>query len=258
LTLKLFFLLAFATTVTPVALGAMVGEGVAEITHGTLDTKTAAHVGKFSGSLAAAAVDVAQGLDGVKGLSIGAATASTAVENNFMRHAVLAAYRLAKSKMGRKALEKVAEKLPKRLKDYIREVELKSGVKVTPKQRELLAKDLRENGYKRLDKEAYDLHRNNFTKPVRERLIDQWEKMGGTTKVREWPSVPKFDKTGRPVINSETGLQEMVRHQAHHITPQQLGGKHEWWNMHPIQQSAHQGGVHGSGSVLNSILKGLK
>jgi hypothetical protein len=73
--------------ILPGAVGAMVGEGVAEITHGTLDTKTAAHVGKFSGSLAAAAVDVAQGLDGVKGLSIGAATASTAVENNFMRHA---------------------------------------------------------------------------------------------------------------------------------------------------------------------------
>jgi len=49
-----------------------------------------------------------------------------------------------------------------------------------------------------------------------------------------------------------------VIYQAHHINPQQLGGKHEWWNMHPVHPNVHQGGIHGSDSMLNQIIKALK
>jgi hypothetical protein len=42
------------------------------------------------------------------------------------------------------------------------------------------------------------------------------------------------------------------------LNPQKLGGKHEWWNMYPVHPDAHQGGLHGSGSALNQIVKGLK
>ncbi len=154
-------------------------------------------------------------------------------------------------------LENLGKNLPKELRNYIREVESKSGIKIPEEQRALLAKDLRDNVYRKLEKETYDDHTRQF-KGIKDRLIGEWEKMGGDVKVREWPQVLKFDKAGKPVISSETGLQEAVKHQAHHITPQQLGGKHEWWNIHPVEQSVHQGGVHGSGSVLSSIVKGLE
>ena len=48
-------------------------------------------------------------------------------------------------------------------------------------------------------------------------------------------------------------------HQIHHIIPQEIGGPHVWWNAHPLAAgAAHQGGIHGSGSALNQILKELK
>lgn len=55
------------------------------------------------------------------------------------------------------------------------------------------------------------------------------------------------------------GKLQPVRHQIHHIIPQELGGPHIWWNAHPLEfGAAHQGGVHGSGSPLNQILKDIK
>ena len=55
------------------------------------------------------------------------------------------------------------------------------------------------------------------------------------------------------------GKLQPERHQIHHIIPQELGGPHVWWNAHPLQAGApHQGGVHGSGSPLNQILKSIK
>jgi hypothetical protein len=139
------------------------------------------------------------------------------------------------------------------LKDYIREVELKSGVKVTPKQRELLAKDLRETKYKKMDRSEYEIHKGQFTPSKKKQLIGEWEKMGGNTKVRDWPRYSSDMKN----VDGTSHMLAGKRYQAHHINPQQLGGKHEWWNLHPMPQSTHQSGVHGSGSVLNRILRGL-
>ena len=40
------------------------------------------------------------------------------------------------------------------------------------------------------------------------------------------------------------------------IVPQQVGGPHKWWNIHPLEGGAHhQGGVHGTASVLSKILQ---
>lgn len=50
----------------------------------------------------------------------------------------------------------------------------------------------------------------------------------------------------------------MKDYQAHHIIPQQLGGPHEWWNMHPLHPTDHLRGIHGSGSALNQIIKEVK
>jgi A nuclease of the HNH/ENDO VII superfamily with conserved LHH len=63
----------------PGAVAAMVGEGVAEGTG-------QATFGKFMGALSGAAIDIAQGRDGTKGLAVGTFTATTAVEENYERH----------------------------------------------------------------------------------------------------------------------------------------------------------------------------
>ena len=45
----------------------------------------------------------------------------------------------------------------------------------------------------------------------------------------------------------------------HHIILQEFGGPHLWWNMHPLELGKHhQGGVHGTGSPLNQIIKDVK
>ena len=48
-------------------------------------------------------------------------------------------------------------------------------------------------------------------------------------------------------------------YQAHHINPQELGGQHEWWNMHPVHTTAHtgDGGIHSKNSHIRQIVKGV-
>ena len=145
-------------------------------------------------------------------------------------------------------LPKAPTKLPTELKSYIREVEAKSGLTVHPKQRELLAQDLRETSYPRFEKTdpAYKAHKAVYDNPkVKRDLKAEWKEQTG----QDWPTYEG--------INPRTKLLETMDYQAHHINPQQLGGKHEWWNIHPVHPNAHQGGVHGTGSQLNKIMKGL-
>lgn len=148
-------------------------------------------------------------------------------------------------------------KIPDNLKSYIREVEAKSGIPVAEKQLKLLADDLRETRYPRFAKDdpAYQLHKNEYKKRgVLENLKAEWSRETG----QEWPKYLKIDDLGNPTINTSTGLPEMVDYQLHHINPQQFGGKHVWWNSHPVHPNHHQGGLHGRGSQLNQIVKEFK
>lgn len=64
-----------------------------------------------------------------------------------------------------------------------------------------------------------------------------------------WPSTMKLID----------GKLQPIRHQIHHIIPQEIGGPHVWWNAHPLEGgAAHQGGVHSKESSLNQILKSMK
>ena len=141
----------------------------------------------------------------------------------------------------------IQAKLPPELRPYIREVEAKSGLSVHPKQRELLAQDLRANAYRKLDPTSYVAHQNQFNKTTKDNLIAEWEHHTG----RIWPRYPQ------PVYKKDGGILKDVgeRFDAHHVNPQQLGGKHEWWNMHPVPCPEHQRFVHGVDSQLKKIIK---
>ena len=142
-------------------------------------------------------------------------------------------------------------KLPTELRPYIREVEAKSGLTVHLKQRELLAQDLRQNAYTKLEGEALKAHQDLYTRSMNKRLITEWEHMGGSTKVREWPRYEVDIPSQSGGIARKAGW----KHDAHHINPQELGGKNEWWNMHPIPFPDHQKFVHGADSILTQIVK---
>ncbi len=76
------------------------------------------------------------------------------------------------------------------------------------------------------------------------RLIREW----AVKTDQKWPTYEK--------INPITGKKQLQDYQAHHIIPQQVGGPHEWWNIHPMRDaSTHQGGIHGSGSELSRVLR---
>ena len=139
-----------------------------------------------------------------------------------------------------------ANPLPKGLKSYVREVESKSGMSVHPKQREMLAEDLRKNRYEKLTTQQKAEHSKPYTPAKRDELISQWEENTG----QQWPTYM--------APNPRTGAMEPKRFQAHHINPQKLQGKHEWWNMHPVHPDVHQGGIHGSGAQLTQILREMK
>jgi len=147
-------------------------------------------------------------------------------------------------------MPKAQAKLPAELRPYIREVEAKSGLTVHSKQRELLAQDLRQNGYTKLQPADYKAHQNKFTEGTKDRLITEWEYNTGKT----WPRYPVDMKTKKGQPHRQAG----GNYHAHHINPQELGGKHEWWNMHPVHIQDHigTGGVHSG--VLNVIVEGVK
>lgn len=83
-----------------------------------------------------------------------------------------------------------------------------------------------------------------YTNPkLKNSLINTWEKQTG----QKWPTYQKWNETTKEF--------DTLNHQVHHIIPQQVGGPHEWWNIHPLLRKDHQSGVHLKGSHLNRLLQ---
>lgn len=80
----------------------------------------------------------------------------------------------------------------------------------------------------------------------KDNLIAEWEQQTG----QAWPTTME--------LNQRTGNIEPKKYQAHHIIPQEFGGPHAWWNMHPAHKDIHQGGIHGKNSELKKIIKKAK
>jgi hypothetical protein len=148
----------------------------------------------------------------------------------------------------------VQPKIPAELRSYIREVEAKSGLTVHPKQRELLAQDLRETSYPRFEKTdpAYKAHKAVYDNPkVKTDLKAEWSRETG----QAWPKHPVDMKNPDGTLHRFAGKD----YQLHHINPQELGGKHAWWNSHPVHVEDHtySGGIH-SGVIKNIVKDALK
>ncbi|WP_306821490.1 hypothetical protein [Metabacillus litoralis] len=130
-------------------------------------------------------------------------------------------------------------------KDYIRDVESKTGLKLHKSQIEKLKDTLRENKYEKMTPLETLKHRNKFNS-VKNKLIKEWEENTGQT----WPRYTEeiYDKKGR--LARDIGQP----YDAHHIIENNFGGPHEWWNIHPAKfPDEHQAGIHGKGSPSNKL-----
>ncbi|MGG2066916.1 T7SS effector LXG polymorphic toxin [Bacillus sp. S14(2024)] len=130
-------------------------------------------------------------------------------------------------------------------KDYIRDVESKTGLKLHKNQVEQLKAALREHKYEKMTPLETLKHRNKFNS-VKNKLISEWEEKTGQT----WPRYTEevYDKKGRVV--RDIGQP----YDAHHIIENNFGGPHEWWNIHPAKfPDEHQAGIHGKGSPSNKL-----
>ncbi|AFQ26947.1 hypothetical protein P4493_26880 [Bacillus thuringiensis] len=130
-------------------------------------------------------------------------------------------------------------------KDYIRDVESKTGLKLHKNQIEQLKAALREHKYEKMTPLETLKHRNKFNS-VKNKLISEWEEKTGQT----WPRYTEevYDKKGR--VARDIGQP----YDAHHIIENNFGGPHEWWNIHPAKfPDEHQAGIHGKGSPSNKL-----
>ena len=129
-------------------------------------------------------------------------------------------------------------------RQYIVDMNTRAGIPIGEKQTNMLQIALRSQRFEELSVGEKIVHAKQY-RASKDTMIAQWQDHTGHT----WPTTLKLiDGTLQP-----------ERHQIHHIIPQELGGPHVWWNAHPLQAGTpHQGGVHGSGSPLNQILKSIK
>ena len=133
-----------------------------------------------------------------------------------------------------------------KFKDYIRDIELQTGRKLTNEQIKRLGDAIRSNNYVELSKAEKAYNRTTFDNK-RIELIVQWQKMTG----QKWPKYDEcvFDKNGK-IVRSPKNFYD-----AHEIIPNSYGGPLEWWNIHPAKwPNEHQGGIHRASGILDQIL----
>ncbi|WP_180364859.1 RHS repeat-associated core domain-containing protein [Selenomonas sp. WCT3] len=130
----------------------------------------------------------------------------------------------------------------------VRDIEAKTGRKLTREQIHLLAEDLRKNRYQKLAVGEYNKHRVAFGK-MRSKLRTEWEQHTG----QEWPKYTEdvYSKNGIKIRSAGD------YYDAHEIIPNRFGGPFEWYNIHPAKYpNEHQGGIHGAGSIWNKFFRG--
>ncbi|MFB6468864.1 hypothetical protein ACE38V_19085 [Cytobacillus sp. Hz8] len=131
-------------------------------------------------------------------------------------------------------------------KDYLRDIEAKTGRKVNKEQIHLIKEALRNNNYEKLTPKETAMHRSKFTSSLKDKLIAKWEEKTN----QKWPRYTEevFDKNG------EVARSIGQPYDAHHIIENNFGGPHEWWNIHPAKYpNEHQAGIHGKGAPSGKL-----
>ncbi|WP_141993217.1 T7SS effector LXG polymorphic toxin [Bacillus sp. B4EP4a] len=130
-------------------------------------------------------------------------------------------------------------------KDYIRNVETITGLKIHKAQTQQIKEALRNHKFEKMTPVETMKHRNKFNS-VKDKLISEWEGKTG----QKWPRYTEevYDKNGRVARDIAQP------YDAHHIIENNFGGPHEWWNIHPAKfPDEHQAGIHGKGSPSNKL-----
>ncbi|RDU23251.1 T7SS effector LXG polymorphic toxin [Anaerosacchariphilus polymeriproducens] len=132
------------------------------------------------------------------------------------------------------------------IKKYIRDIETRTGIKLSDNQIDELKNALKNKEYKKLTTNEIARHRIEFNK-VKNSLISEWEAKTG----QKWPTYTE------DVISAKTG--KVVRkagskYDAHHIIENSYGGENKWWNIHPAKfPNEHQAGIHASESPAGKL-----
>ena len=134
------------------------------------------------------------------------------------------------------------------VKEYIHDIEERTGIKLHKKQIEALKNALRNKEYKRLSPMENSRHRDIFKKIKRE-LIAEWEEKTG----QKWPAYKNdiISRKGRIIRYAGD------KYDAHHIIESSFGGDNVWWNIHPASfPDVHQAGIHATNSPASRLFTG--
>ncbi|MHC5250988.1 T7SS effector LXG polymorphic toxin [Listeria kieliensis] len=135
------------------------------------------------------------------------------------------------------------------IRDYIRDVEARTGRSIPKNQVDLLKEALRTKEYTKLTPRESRANRYEFNK-VKVELKKEWELKTG----QKWP-VYKND-----IYSANTGkvLKKAGEpYDAHHVIENSFGGDSAWWNIHPARYpNEHQAGIHAAGSPARKLFKG--
>ena len=116
---------------------------------------------------------------------------------------------------------------------YVRDIEVQTGMSISPQQRTMLANDLRVNEYSRLSPEAAASHRAEFGR-MKNDLIEEWQVNTGQT----WPTYTQDVLSRNGTVVRRIGQP----YDAHHVIESSYGGPNQWWNIHPARfPDQHQG-----------------
>lgn len=132
-------------------------------------------------------------------------------------------------------------KFGSRVFKYTKELKRVSKVPLESRQFKLLSKCVR-------DRACFTNLKNNapWNSSVKNQLIKKWELETG----RQWPRYLKdvMSSDGKRVVAREGNAYD-----AHHIIPKNIGGPHEWWNMHPVPRPSHQAEIHAANAILSLL-----
>ena len=80
---------------------------------------------------------------------------------------------------------------------------------------------------------------------LKNKVVNDWERHTGQI----WPRY-----TSDVFNNGVRVARKGDMYEAHHMIPKQIGGPHQWWNMHPVPKPEHQKVIHAGRSFLSDLV----